>query len=180
MPVYDDDSRHDAASYARRYFAGTITLDTFVRSFAESADPLIRALTDALVHEPRRGGFLGLRDWWWRSRFWQPVERLLAELDRGAAGQVPAERIYPRTTLWGLTVGGLFLLWAALFAAQHLAQLLTDVQQGVSLTFWTTLWRALLVGTLGLVTAAGLEGWIYRLHLYRTRKIAYRDGDSGR
>jgi hypothetical protein len=56
MPVYDDAVRRDAAAYARRYFARTITLDTFLRYFADSDDPLIRALEDALVHEPRRGG----------------------------------------------------------------------------------------------------------------------------
>lgn len=180
MPVYDAVIRRDAASFARRYFAGTMTLDTFSRYFADSGDPLIHALLDALVHEPRRGGLLGLRDWWWRSRFWQPVERLLAELDKGEAGRVPAERIYPQISLWGLVVGGLALLWAGLFAAQHLALLLSDLQRGASLTFWTTLGRSLLIATFALVTAAGLEGWIYRVHLYRTRKIRVHSGDSGR
>ncbi len=179
MPVYDAVIRRDAASFARRYFAGTMTLDTFSRYFADSDDPLVRALLDAVVHEPRRGGLLGARDWWWRSRYWLPVERLLAELDKGEAGRVPAERIYPRITLWGLVVGGLALLWAGLFAAQNLAQLLSDLQQGALLSFWSALWKAMLVGTFALVTAAGLEGWIYRLHLYRTRKIRVR-GDSGR
>lgn len=174
MPVYDAAARRDAASYARRYFAGTITLDTFLRYFADSEDPLIHVLVDALLHEPGKGGLLGLRDWWWRSRYWQPVERILEELDKGSDGQTPAERIYPRTTLWGLIVGGVFLLWAGLFAAQHLASLLTDIERGGSLPFWDALWRLMVIGTLALVTAAGLESWIDRLRLYRTRKIPSR------
>jgi hypothetical protein len=175
MPVYDSAARRDTAAFARRYFAGTITLDTFLQYAAGSSDPLIRALADALVHEPPRGGFLGLRDRWWRSRYWKPVERLLDELDKGAAGQVPAERVYPRITLWSLALGAAFLLWAGLFAARHLDQLLTDLHRGVSLPFWDALWRSLVVGTLALVTAAGLEAWIYRLHLYRTRKLPSDD-----
>jgi hypothetical protein len=175
MPVYDAAVRHDAASFARRYFARTITLDTLMEYFGDSGDPLIEALLDALAHEPPRGGFLGLRDRWWQSRYWGPVERLLGELDKGAAGQVPAERVYPRTTLWGLVFGAAFLLWASLFAAQNLARLLTDLHRGVSLSFWDALWRSLVVGTLALVSAAGLEGWIYRVYLYRTRKGATDD-----
>ncbi|HWM91024.1 MAG TPA: hypothetical protein VN493_09675 [Thermoanaerobaculia bacterium] len=172
MPVYDAAARRDAAAYARRYFARTITLDTFLRTFADSGDPLIRALEDALIHEPRRGGLLGLRDRWWQSRYWQPVEQLLHELDRGSAGEVPAERVYPKTTLWGLVLGAVLLLWAGVLAARNLSELLNDLLQGQGLlSFWSALWRSSLVGTLALVTAAGLEGWMYRLHLYRTRKI---------
>jgi hypothetical protein len=179
MPVNDAAVRHEAAAFARRYFARTITLDTLLEYFADSGDPLIQALLDALAHEPRRGGLLGLRDWWWRSQYWSPVERLLEELDKGAAGQVPAERVYPRTTLWGLALGAVLLLWAGLFAARHLASLLTDLQRGAALSFWDALWRSTLVATLALVTAVGLEGWIYRVHLYRTRKLEVDARDSG-
>jgi hypothetical protein len=175
MAVYDAVIRRDVAAYARRYFARTITLDTFLAYSAGSDDPLILALRDALVHEPPRGGLLGLRDRWWQSQYWAPVQRLLEELDKGSDGQVPAERVYPRITLWGLVFGAAFLLWAALFAARHLDHLLTDLHRGVSLTFWDALWRSVVVGSLGLATAAGLDGWIYRLHLYRTRKLASED-----
>lgn len=177
MPVYDASARRDAAAYARRYFARSITLDTFLMYFADSDDPLIRALEDALVHEPRRGGLLGLRDRWWQSRYWQPVERLLAELERGSDGEVPAERVYPKTTLWGLVLGAGLLLIVGLLAAQKLSELLHDLlRQGGLPSLWAALWRSVLVGTLALVTAAGLEGWMYRVRLYRTRKI--HDGDS--
>ena len=171
MPVYDAEIRLDAAKYARRYFARTLTLDTFLRMFADRSDPLIQALKDALIHEPRRDGLMGLRDRWWQTRYWSEVERLLVELEKGSAGVVPAERVYPRITLWSLIFGAAFLLWAGLFAASSLETLLSDLQRGAALTFWTTLWRAMLVGSLGLVTAAGLEGWIHRLQLYRTRKF---------
>jgi hypothetical protein len=171
MPAYDAAVRHEAAAFARRYFARTVTLDTCLEYFADSGDPLIQALLDALVHEPPRGGLLGLRDWWWRSRYRAPVGRILDELDKGAAGQVPKERVYPRTTLWGLVLGAAFLLWAGVSAARDLADLLTDIHRGGALPFWSALWRSMVVGTLALVTAAGLEGWIYRVHLYRTRKI---------
>ena len=172
MAVYDAAVRRNVAAYARRYFARTITLDTFVEYTSTSNDPLILALRDALVHEPARGGLFGLRDWWWRSRYRQPVEQLLAELDKGAAGQVPAERVYPRTTLWGLVFGATFLLWAGLSAAQNLDQLLTDLYRGISRPFWGALWRIVVVSTLAMVTVLGIEGWILRLHLYRTRKLS--------
>jgi hypothetical protein len=176
MPVYDATTRREAAAFARRYFAKTITLDTFLEYCAGTGDPLIQAMADALVHEPARGGFLGLRDWWWRSRYWKPVEQLLGELDKGSAGQVPAERVYPRITLWGLVFGAAFLLWAGLAAARNLNQLLTDIYRGPALPFWNALWRTVIVGTLATVAAAGLEGWIYRLRLYRTRKLSNGDG----
>lgn len=180
MPVYDASIRLDAAAYARRYFARTITLDTFLQLFAGSDDPLIRALVEALVHEPRESGALGLRDWWWRSRYWKPVERLLAELEKGSAGQAPAERVYPRVSLGSLAFGAALLLWAGLFAAQHLSRLLNDIQRTGALPFWNALWRSAAVGTLAIVAAAGLEGWIYRLRLYRTRKLSLDDGRSSR
>jgi hypothetical protein len=172
MSIYDAAARRDTAAFARRYFAKTITLDTFLEYSAGSDDPLVHALRDALMHEPPQGGPLGLRDRWWQSRFWRPVARLMAELDKGAAGQVPAERVYPRISLWGLVFGAAFLLWAGLAAARDLHQLLTDIYRGPSLSFWTALWRTGVVGTLAIVAAAGLEGWIYRLHLYRTRKLS--------
>ena len=175
MAVYDAAARRDVAAYARRYFARTITLDTFVELTSASSDPLILALRDALVHEPPREGFFGLWDWWWRSRFRKPVEQLLAELDKGADGQVPAERVYPRTTLLGLVLSAAALLWAGLFAARNLDQLLTDLWRGISLPFWDALWRVVVVGTLAMVTVLGIEGWIDRLRLYRTRKLSSDD-----
>jgi hypothetical protein len=178
MPVYDSAVRRDAAAYARRFFARTITLDTYLEYFADSDDPLIVAVVDALIHEPRRDGLLGLRDRWWRTWYWRPVERLLAELDKGSAGEVPAERVYPRVGLWSLILGGVLLLWAALSAAENLAKLLNDIQRSGALSFWSALWRSLMVGALALVTAAGLEGWMSRLRLYRTRRIPLREGDS--
>lgn len=180
MPVYDAAVRRDVADYARRYFARKITLETFLEYSRGSRDPLILALRDALVHEPPREGLLGLRDRWWRSQFLEPVKRLLQELDQGSAGQVPAERVYPRIALWQLVCSALFLLGASLFAARHLNLLLTDLHAGVSLPFWDALWRSTVVGTLGMVAGAGLDGWIYRLHLYRTRKLLADSEDSGR
>lgn len=174
MP-YDSAVRRDAAAYARRYFARTITLDTYLEYFADSGDPLIGALVDALVHEPRQDGLLGLREKWWR-RFYRPlVEHLLTELDKGADGEVPAERVYPRVGLWSLILGGVLLLWAALAAAENLSKLLNDIQRAGALTFWDALWRSLLVAGLALLAAAGLEGWMDRLRLYRTRRIPLRE-----
>lgn len=181
MPIYDAATRRDVADYARRYFARKITLETFLEySSAGSRDPLILALREALVHEPPRSGFLGLRDRWWRSRFQEPVERLLEELDRGSAGQVPAERVYPRISMWQLAFSAVFLLAASLFAARHLNLLLSDLHRGVALPFWDALWRSTVVGILGMVAGAGLDGWIYRLHLYRTRKLLNDFEDSRR
>ena len=178
MPVYDDAVRLDAAAFARRYFARKVTLDTCLQYFAGTDDPLIQALVDAMVHEPRRGGLLGLRDWWWRSRYWEPVERLVQELEKGSTGQAPAERIYPRISLWNLVFGAAFLIWAGLFAARNLDELLTDLYGGRSLPFWDALRRSVAVAIMALVTVAGIEGWFDRLRLYRTRKFSA--GDRGR
>jgi hypothetical protein len=176
MPVYDDAARRDAATFARRYFAKTITLDTFLRMFADSDDPLIRALEDALINEPRRGGMMGLRDRWWQAQYWQPVERLLSELERGSAGEVPSERVYPKITLWGLVLGAALLLWVGLLAAQNLSELLKDLlYRGGLSSLWSALWRSMFVGTLAILTAAGLDGWIHHLYLYRTRKFHVGD-----
>ena len=90
------------------------------------------------------------------------------------------ERIYPRITLWGLVLGAAFLVWAGFLAARNLDQLLTDLYRGRSLPFWYALWRSTVVGTLALVTVAGLEGWIDRLRLYRTRKLSAGDPHSRR
>lgn len=180
MAVYDAAIRHDVAAFARRYFARTITLDTFLAYCAGTDDPLIHALADAMVHEPAPTGLFGVREWWWRSRYWGPVGRLLDELDKGAAGEVPAERVYPRITFQGLLISALLLLCAALFAARHLDQLLADIHSGGALSLWSALWRSVTVGTLALVTGAGLESWINRLQLYRTRKIVQGRGASRR
>jgi hypothetical protein len=180
MLVYDSAVRRDAAAYARRFFARTITLDTYLEYFADSGDPLIRALVEALVHEPRRDGLLGLREKWWRTRYWASVERLLEQLEKGSAGELPVERVYPRVGLWSLVIGGLLLMWAGLSAAEHLGRLLNDIQRSGALSFWNALSRSVTVGALALVTAAGLEGWIDRLQLYRTRRISVRGAEPGR
>jgi hypothetical protein len=177
MAEYDTAARQDAVAYARRYFAGTLTLDTCIQFLGGSGDPLILALLDALIHEPRQEGLMGLREWWWRTRYWEPVERLLGELEKGVQGQVPTERIYPRVCLWSLGLGAVLVLWAGLFAAQNLEKLLTDISRVGSLPFWDALWRSVLVGTLALAAAAGLEGWMDGLRLYRTRKLTARQRD---
>lgn len=171
MADYDATVRRDVAAFARRYFAGTITLDTFLRYCGAHDDPLVRALADALVHEPPSEGLLGLRERWWRSRFWAPVERLLGELDKGAEGQVPVERVYPRISFGGLVVLAAVVLWAGLYAARNLEELLSDIYRSGALSFWDALWRATFVGTMALLAAAGIESWIHRLQLYRTRKL---------
>lgn len=178
LPVYDSAVRRDAAAYARRYFDRTITRDTYLAYFGDSDDPLIQALVDAVIHEPPRYGLLGLRDRLWISRYWKPVERLIQELEKGSAGESPAERVYPRTSLKGLMIGGAFLLWAALYGARHLAELLTDMERGGALPFWEAFGRVLVVCTLGLITAAGLEEWIYKFQLYRTRKLSAGERDA--
>ncbi len=103
------------------------------------------------------------------------LEQLLAKLDKGAVGQVPAERVYPWTTLWGLVFGAAFFLWAGLFAARNLDRLLTGLYRGLSLPFWDAPWRIVVVSTLAMVTVWGTEGWIHRLYLYRTRKLSSDD-----
>jgi len=170
--IYDAEARRDAGSLARRYFAGTLTLDVFLEALVESRDPLIQALVDAVLHEPQRGGLLGLSDRRWRAEYWLPLQRLVAELEKGAEGTVPEERIYPRITVRILLGWALLALFAGLAAAEHFVHLWTSLQEAQSFPLWPALGRSLAASVLSMAALAGWKGWVYRLYLYRTRKIS--------
>jgi hypothetical protein len=170
--TYDDEARRDAARFARRYFAGTVTLDVFLEAVVASPDPMVQALVDAVLHEPQRGGLLGLSDRRWRAEYWLPLERLVAELEKGAAGVIPEERIYPRITVWILLGWALLVLFASLWAAEHFVGLWTALQEAQSFPLWKALGRSFAASVLTMAAFSSWKGWVYRLYLYRTRKIS--------
>lgn len=176
--TYDAEARRDAASFARRYFAGSLTLEVFLEALVESRDPLIQALIDAVLHEPRRGGVLGLSDRGWETKYWQPLQRLVAELEKGTEGAIPEERIYPRITLWILLGWALLVLLAGLAAAEHFVHLWKSLQEAQSFPLWKALGRSLAASILCMAAMAGWKGWVYRLYLYRTRKISAEEPAS--
>lgn len=170
--IYDAEARRDAARFTRRYFSGTLTLEVFLEGLATSHDPLIQAMVDAVLHEPQRGGLLGLSDRRWRAEYWLPLERLVAELEKGAAGAVPEERIYPRITVWILLGWALLVLFASLWAAEHFVRLWTALQEAQSFPLWQALGRSFAASVLTIAAFSSWKGWVYRLYLYRTRKVS--------
>lgn len=178
LMIYDAEARRDAALFARRYFSGTLTLDVFLEALVESRDPMVQALIDAVLHEPRRGGFLGLSDRRWSNEYWLPLQQLVAELDKGAQGAIPAERIYPRITVWTLLGRALLVLFSGLAAAGSFVHLWQALQEAQSFPFWGALGRSLAASVLSMAMLAGWKGWVYRLYLYRTRKISVEEAVS--
>jgi hypothetical protein len=173
----DEETRRYAAVLGRRYFAGSVTLETLLEHFGESDDPLIRALLDAVLHEPRKGS-LGVSQRHWDQQFWQPVSKLLAELEKGEAGEAPRERIYPRATIRSLLGWSLFTLWAAAAALENLIKLMQALGEP-TFPFWRVAFRSLAVAVLASSSWVAIRETLYRIHLYRTRRDPYGSTREG-
>lgn len=170
--MIDGATRRYAAELGRRYFEGTVTFEALLEHFGESDDPLIRAFLEAVLHEPNKG-FLGISERQWERRFWQPVSGLLAELEKGEAGQAPRERVYPRVTVWSILGWSLFTLWVAASALDHAIQIWQALVGSASFPFWTVAFHSLGVAMLTFASWAGVRAVLDRLHLYRTRHGPY-------
>jgi hypothetical protein len=64
--------RREAAEAGRSYLSKNLSWEEFMNRFSESEDDLVSNLVDLIEHEPKRGGFLGVKD-----RGWAEYEALL-------------------------------------------------------------------------------------------------------
>jgi hypothetical protein len=168
--MVDGETRRYAAALGRRYFEGTVTFHTLFQTFGDSCDPLVQALLEAILHEPRRG-LLGVRERAWHRQFWTPVAGLLAELEKGAAGQAPRQRVYPRSGIGRIVVWALITLWAAAGTVDQANQLWKLLHASATFPLSETLLRSLVLALLMLAAWAGYCTSCYQLHLFRTREI---------
>lgn len=168
--MYNGDERRFAAVLGRRYFEGTVTFHTLFQSFGESRDPLIQALLQAILHEPRRG-FLGITERAWHRQFWTPVAGLLAELAKGEAGQVPRQRVYPRAGVGRILLWALITLWAAAGTVDQANEIWQLLHASASFPLSEALLRTFGLALLMLASWAGYCTASYQVHLFRTREI---------
>jgi hypothetical protein len=168
--MYDGETRRYAAALGRRYFEGTVTVQTLFQSFGDSEDPLVQALLEAVLHEPRRG-FLGITERGWHRQFWTPVAGLLAELAKGEAGQAPRQRVYPRAGVGRILLWGLITLWAAAGTVDQANEIWKLLHASSSFPLSEALLRTLGLALLMLAAWAGYCTASYQVHLFRTREI---------
>ncbi len=168
--MVDGETRRYAAALGRRYFEGTVTIHTLFQSFGDSRDPLVRALLEAVAHEPRRG-FLGISERAWHRQFWTPVAGLLAELAKGADGQAPRQRVYPRAGVGRILGWALVTLWAAAGLVDRANQLWKLLQASASFPLGAALVHTFCIALLTLAAWAGYCTASYQLYLFRTREI---------
>lgn len=71
--------RHAAAEAGRAYLAQKLSFEEFMGRFAESEDDLVSDLVDLIVHEPQRGGVLGVSEEVW-ERYQSQVASAIAAL----------------------------------------------------------------------------------------------------
>jgi hypothetical protein len=175
--MIDSETRQYVAVLARRHFAGTVTLDTLFEQFGASDDPLIRALLEAAVHQPRRG-FAGISQEQWEREFWVPVSGLLAELEKGLDGRAPTRRIYPRGSLVSVFGWLAFSLFAGAHAAEQAGRIWKIFSGGATLPTWGVILEAVGLAVTGIATGVGVRAALFRLYLFRTRNRPYSDREE--
>jgi hypothetical protein len=162
--VVDGETRRLAAALATRYFGGTVTLEVLLSSMEGSDDPLIHELLVAIAHEPARG-FLGVSERRWQRSFREPVSRVIAELEKGAAGRVPEVGGVIRGTVWSLVGFGIGTVWASAMTIERAGDLITR-----EAAFWRQAVSACTI-VFGAVAATGFAlAFHERLALYRMRR----------
>ena len=171
--MIDGENRKYAATLARRYFDGTVTVEAMFQHFGTSEDPLIRELLLAILHEPKRG-FWGVRESRWRRSFWAPVSELLDELEKGEGGQAPSTSAVPRVTPWAFVGFSVFTLWTGALAAEHALA----VWRGAAPT-WELVAHAIGTVIMTVAAAAGVIMLRSRVMLYRIRRTARNGGEKG-
>lgn len=164
------DERQRAAAFVRRYLDGTMTLSVLYEDLEESDDPLIRAAVAAVLHEPRRKGFVSVSEKQWRRTYWEPLQRLLGELDKGPTGVAPEERPVPVVRIRHIVGWVLFSLWAGAAAAEKVVEIWRALADSPSLPFWSLLFYTFGAVVLSLATLAGIGAVRDRVFLYRTRR----------
>lgn len=174
----DGETRRLAATLGRRYFAGTVTFEYLFGELEDVTDPLILALLEALLHEPRKG-FFGVSESQWQRQFATPVSALLDELERGEAGQIPSERVYPKVTLRGILGWSLFPLATAATTLDNAHRLYLTLREATALPYLVVALRSLAIAVLALLTLRGVRAIRHLIELYRTRHDPYALLDEG-
>jgi hypothetical protein len=164
------DERQRAAAFVRRYLDGTMTLSILYEDLEASEDPLIRAAVAAVLHEPQRKGFVAVSEKQWRRTYWEPLQGLLAELDKGPAGIAPEERPVPKVGLRHILGWCVFSLWAGASAAEHAVEGWRVLDASSSLPVWSLFFRTFGMVAMSFVTLAGIGAVRDRMFLYRTRR----------
>ena len=164
------DDRQKAAAFVRRYLDGTLTLSVLYEDLAESDDPLIRATVAAVLHEPQRKGFVAVSEKQWRRTYWEPLQRLLGELDKGPAGAAPEERPVPVVGIRHILGWTLFSLWAGAAAAESVVEAWRALVDSPTLPLWSLLFCTFGAVVMSLATLSGIGAVRYRVFLYRTRR----------
>ena len=72
--------RHAAAEAGRAFLAQELSFEEFMRRFADSEDDLVSDLVDLIVHEPQRGGVLGVSEEVW-AQYQSQVKSAIVALD---------------------------------------------------------------------------------------------------
>ena len=79
--VADSEDKLQAAKDARAYIAGDLSWDAFIMTYGETESDSIGELVYIIEHEPKRGGFLGVREKDWQT-YVDSREEAILELER--------------------------------------------------------------------------------------------------
>lgn len=170
--LVDGERRRHAAQLGRRYLEGTVTRETLVEELGGSEDPLIKALVEAVVHDPQRG-FAGISEKQWRRKFREPVFLLLSELRKGESGAVPTRRVYPVVTGWTLAGWTLFILFTGACALEDALELQDALRKSEALLSWSVLFAALETAVTTFGTWMGVLVLRNSISLFQTRNNPY-------
>jgi hypothetical protein len=171
-----DLDRHRAATLVRRHLDGEVTLEDLYLELEGSDDPLVRATVSALLHEPNRKGFVAASEKRWRRDYWEPLQALLAELDRGPDGVAPSERPVPRVGRRHVFGWCLFAFWAFLAGAEHAWVIWRQIATAAEFPLASMLFRTFALVVLTMAGIAGVGAVRTRLRLYRERFTPERWG----
>jgi hypothetical protein len=115
-----------ASVLARRYFYDrSVTPDVVIETLAGTTDPLIAELVALIATEPYRNGMAGARYDQYVKHYWPAVAAVLQQLDRGAAGVLPARGRFSVAKLLGYS--GLVSV-VAMSAFDHILALINHLQ----------------------------------------------------
>lgn len=162
------DDRAYAATLARRYFYDrSVTIDTVVETFQTTTDPLIAEMIELITHEPERAGMLGARNDQYLKHYWPHVAAVLRELERGEAGQLPAQG---RFTLGKLAVIGVITALCAASVLEHIGKIVPHLAGTARLAWWEFTLHTAGALFMFFVTLGAAAGFTQSLRQYRHQR----------
>jgi len=162
--MIDGETRRYAAMLGQRYFEGTVTFEALMEQLGDSEDPLIQAFLFAVLHEPSKG-FLSFSKRRWERTYRLPVSGLLEEMEKGEAGVVPQERVYPKVGVWSIVGWAMFALFAGASALESVMLLWKALAGAVSFPWWPAAFRSLQFTIMAAACWRSVRLVIYRWHL---------------